>query len=255
MALWGLPEKGAVMKNRIPDGHWLLDRPIAHRGLHCKEIPENGLAAFEKAVLKGYPIETDVQVTKDGVPVIFHDDNVKRMTGVDKNIGDLTLGEVKELSLGRTDEKIPTFEEFLNFLDGRVPVVIEYKTQKDKDLIVEKTLPLLDAYKGEFVVQSFDPLIVGRFAKIRPEIIRGQLICKDRHKNLKFVTDKLLAHGVLNFISKPDFINMNVEYLPVSKVIKYGRRVICWTIKNEDDLARADKYADNYIFENIRPQF
>ena len=242
-----------MKKNRIPENSWLLTKPVAHRGLHGDGIPENSFAAFDNAIKNGYPIEMDIQLTKDRVPVVFHDATVKRVTGVDKNIHDMTFAEVEELKLGGTDERIPTFEEFLKFVDGRVPLVIEYKTQTDKGIIVDETLPFLDEYKGEFVVQSFDPTIMAEFVKKRPDFIRGQLICQDRHKDMKFITDRLLAHGMLNFMSKPDFINMNVKYLPLSRAMKKNRRVICWTIRNDEDRKTAEKYADNYIFEHIRP--
>lgn len=241
------------MKTRIKDDFWLMKTPVAHRGLHGDGIPENSAAAFENAIKNGYPIEMDIQLTKDLVPVVFHDDDMKRMTGVDAKIQTKTLAEVKEMRLAGTDEKIMTFEEFLTFVNGRTPVVIEYKTQPDKEIIVDKTLPFLDAYKGEFVVQSFDPMIVGTLRKRRPEFIRGQLICRDRHKDQKWIVDRMLANGLFNFISKPDFININAKYLPLPKSMCRGKRVICWTIRNEEDRQKAEKYADNYIFEYIRP--
>ena len=138
-------------------------------------------------------------------------------------------------------------------MDGRVPRVIEYKTQPDKEIIVDKTLPYLDKYKGEFVVQSFDPLIVKTLRKRRPGFIRGQLICQDRHKEQKWIIDRMLAHGLFNCFSKPDFINMNLKWLPVSKAMKRGKRLLCWTVRDDEDRIKAEKYADNYIFEYIRP--
>ena len=203
--------------------------------------------------MSGYPIETDVQLTKDNALLCFHDDSLKRMTGVDSLIWDKTFEEARALKLAETEEVIPTFDELLSFVDGRVPLVIEYKTQPDKEIIVDKTLPYLDKYKGEFVVQSFDPLIVKTLRKRRPEFIRGQLICQDRHKEQKWIIDRMLAHGLFNCFSKPDFINMNLKWLPVSKAMKRGKRLICWTVRSDEDRQKAEKYADNYIFEYIRP--
>ena len=113
------------MKTRIKDDFWLLKSPVAHRGLHGNGIPENSAAAFENAIKNDYPIEMDIQLTSDCVPVVFHDDNMKRMTGVDANVQTKTLAEVKQMCLADTDERIMTFEEFLDFVDGRVPLVIE----------------------------------------------------------------------------------------------------------------------------------
>jgi len=241
------------MKSRIKDGHWLITRPVAHRGLHGDGIPENSRAAYVSAIENGYPIEMDVQLTADCEVVCFHDDNLKRMTGEDSLIWDKTYAEIKELRLGGTDEKIMLFSEFLDLVGGRVPVVLEYKQQRIKKTIVDKTLPLLDAYKGEFVVQSFDPTIVLELKKKRPEWIRGQLISRTRHKNLSAFVDKLLSKGFFNFMTKPDFINMEVDFLPVEKRLIKNRRLISWTIRNETDKTRAIEFADNYIFENIRP--
>lgn len=238
---------------RIKDNHWLLQKPVAHRGLHGNGIPENSMEAFKAAIMSGYPIETDVQLTKDNALLCFHDDSLKRMTGVDSLIWDKTFEEARALKLAETEEIIPTFDELLSFVDGRVPLVIELKSQRTKGVIVDEVIKRLDLYEGEFVVQSFDPFIMREFRKKRPEYIRGQLIDKDRHKNLSYIADKLLSVAFFNFMVKPDFMNMNVKYLPVSNRMKKGRRVISWTIRNEADKEKAEKYADNYIFENIRP--
>lgn len=238
------------MPKRIKEGFWLVQKPIAHRGLHGGGVAENGKTAFLKAIEAGYPIETDVQLTKDLKAVVFHDDNLLRMTGVDALIWDKTYDEIKELRLAGTNDRIMLFSEFLELAGGKTPLVIEYKSQRVKGVIVDKTLPLLDGYKGEFVVQSFDPTIMGEIRKKRPDIIRGQLISKDRHDNLSFLTDKLLSVGFFNFLSQPDFINKQLKYL---KKRKKGKTYLCWTVKSEEDKAKAKKFADNYIFENIRP--
>ena len=242
-------------KCRIEEGHWLLNTPVAHRGLHSPDdgIPENSMMAYAAAIEKGYPIEMDIQLTKDNALVCFHDDNLKRMTGVDSLVWDKTLEEVESLSLAGTDEKIPLFDDFLKFVNGRTPVVIELKSQRTKGVIVDEAIKRLDNYKGDFVVQSFDPFIMREFRKKRPQFIRGQLVDKSRHKNLPWIADKLLGMAFFNFTVKPDFMNMNVKYLPVNGRMIKNRRLICWTIRSEEDRIKAEKYADNYIFEVIRP--
>ena len=115
------------------------------------------------------------------------------MTGVDSLIWDKTFEEARALKLAETEEVIPTFDELLSFVDGRVPLVIELKSQRTKGVIVDEVIKRLDLYEGEFVVQSFDPFIMREFRKKRPEYIRGQLIDKDRHKNLSYIADKLLS--------------------------------------------------------------
>jgi len=242
------------MKNRISDNHWLINRASAHRGFHGNGIPVNSKGAFLKAIELNYPIETDIQLTKDLVPVCFHDDNLKRITGVDSLVWDKTLEEIKSLSICETEEKILTFEEFLALVDGKVPLLIEIKSQRENKAVVQKTLDLLKNYKGEFVIQSFDPRVMGEVRKLNPSIIRGQLMCKERHENLSPLTDKLLSNGFLNFLSKPDFINMNQKFLPVQKRITRGKRILCWTVKTQEEEERALNFVDSYVFENITPK-
>jgi glycerophosphoryl diester phosphodiesterase len=242
------------MAKRIDDNHWIVNKASAHRGFHGNGVPENGKTAFLNAIELGYPIETDVQLSSDLVPVCFHDDNLKRVTGVDSLIWDKSLEEIKRLRLFDTDEQILTLEEFLNFVDGRVPLLIEIKTQRNNKVVVEKVIDLLKNYKGEYVIQSFDPRIMGYVRKINPQIIRGQLMCKERHENLSFIADKLLSNGYLNFLSKPDFINMNQKFLPVCKRITKGKRLLCWTVRSEEEESVALKHVDSYVFENIVPK-
>ena len=107
--------------------HWLLSRPIAHRGLHNEEIPENSIASFSLAIEAGYPIETDVRIIDDGTVVVFHDDKLARMTGKDGYCSNLTKNDLDEIRLGKSDEKIPSFEAFLQFVNGRVPCLQDLK--------------------------------------------------------------------------------------------------------------------------------
>lgn len=237
---------------RIADNSWIINRPIAHRGLHGGDIPENSKAAYQNAIDNGYPIEMDIQLTFDGKLVCFHDDYMVRMTGVDAFVWDKTLEEIRGMRLANTEEGIMTFEEFLSFVSGRVPLMIEIKTTARYKEVAEKTVKALKDYQGEFAVQSFDPRIMKVVRELRPDIIRGQLICRKRHENVARIKDFLLRNGLLNFLSKPDFINMNVDCLPVPKRIKGNRTVLSWTIRNEADKEKAEKYADNCIFEHIR---
>ena len=242
------------MKNRICDGHWLVTKACAHRGLHGKTVPENSLLAFEKAIEQGYPIETDVQLTKDLVPVCFHDDDLGRMTGLNSRIWDVDYADLQKLRLAGSDEKIPTFEEFLRFVDGKVPLLIEIKSQPHNKEVCQKVVNMLDGYKGEYAIQSFDPRVMGEIKKLRPEILRGQLMDKDRHEGVSWLVDKLLSNGFLNFLSKPDFINMNQKYLPVSKGVARGKRVLCWTVRSFEEEQKALPYVEGYVFENITPK-
>ncbi len=237
--------------NRIKDDSWLITRPIAHRGLHGGEIPENGKSAFLNAIDHNCPIETDVQISKDGELFCFHDDNLKRMTGVDSLIWDKTSAEIKELRLSDSDDGIMTFEEFLNLVGGRVPLLIEIKTCPRYTELTKKALQILEGYKGEFAVQSFDPRVMGIVKKTAPEILRGQLMYRMRNKEINIIKDFILRNGLLNFISKPDFINVDYYNLPIPKRIRKKARLLCWTIRDKDAKSIAEKLAENYVFEHI----
>ena len=239
------------MKSRIKKDSWIITRPAAHRGLHGAGIAENSNTAFTNAMENNYPIETDVQITSDGEIVIFHDDNLKRMTGLDCLIRNLTYADTQKLRLGNTEDKIIKFDEFLKLIGGKVPLLIEIKTQPEKG-ITDKVLAALKDYKGEFAIQSFDPRQILEVKKKRPDILRGQLATPKKDDKLPKIKNFVLTKMPLNFLTKPDFINTEVTYLPVKK--KYRKyKILCWTVKDEEQKKKAETYADSYVFENVRP--
>ena len=239
------------MNSRLSKDHWLLKTPCAHRGLHNAEIPENSLLAYENACKNGFPIELDVQMTSDGYIVCFHDDNLKRMTGLDQDIRKTPYSTVKSLKLKSSAEIIPDFSEMLDFINGRVPLLIEVKAQLVSG-IVDKVLDALKGYKGEYAIQSFDPRIMNEVRVKNPEIIRGQLGSGYKNK-MGFKVDFALKYLPLNRKVKPDFINYSVAHLPISKLKSNGLPVLCWTVRSEEEKLKAQKYAVNYVFENILP--
>ena len=147
------------MKNRIANDSWILTKPICHRGLWGKDVPENSVKAYQLASEKGYPIEIDLYMTKDGHLVSFHDGTLKRMTGADGFIYEKTLKELKELRLSDSDYTIPTFDEVLEIARGKSPLLIELKDQPDLTY-VDKVIERLKSYDGEFALQSFNPKIM-----------------------------------------------------------------------------------------------
>ena len=116
---------------RKPDKSAFQTRFFAHRGLHKNgtPLPENSLPAIKKAVEEGYGIEFDIQVTKDGVPVVFHDFTLHRMCGQKGRVCDYTLEELRKFRLLDCGEPIPTFKEALRAVDGKVPLIIEMKVE------------------------------------------------------------------------------------------------------------------------------
>ena len=160
-----------------PDMSLFRTRLYAHRGLHdnSSKAPENSMAAFRKAVEAGYGIELDVQLSADKVPVIFHDFSLQRACKVNGQVRDYTFRELRQLRLFDSDERIPSLKEFLAMVDGRVPLIVEYKSEDPDMTVCEKTDPLLRAYKGSYCIESFNPLVLYWYRKKRPGVVRGQL--------------------------------------------------------------------------------
>ena len=237
---------------RIPKDSFLLTLPIAHRGLHdaASGIPENSLAAFRRAAEEGYAAELDVHFSADGKIVVFHDDNLLRMTGVDAPVSSLTAAELSRLRLSGTDERIPLLTEVIELLDGKTPLLVEIKDQHGHKGLVQATAALMQNYRGEYALQSFHPLYVAEMKRCAPHVLRGQLGCGyERFSLRRFIVKNM--H--LNFLTKPDFISYRVGDLPFGRARRKDTLLLCWTVCDEDGLGRAERYADNFIFENIRP--
>ena len=238
---------------RISDNHWLINIPIAHRGLWNSTLPENTLPAYKNAVENGYAIETDLYITTDGVIVCFHDVALNRLTGANGKIYQKSYEELNNLFVSGSNEKIPTFQQLLDCVDGKVPLLIEFKEQPNHKALLNKAIDMLKNYKGEFAVQSFNPAYVSAFRKKAPEFIRGILatdyIDQPTPKIKKIIAKKM----PFNFMCMPDFISYRHTGLPVKKRKAKNKRVICWTITNKTQLLKAKKYAENFIFENFIP--
>ena len=156
-----------------------FDRTLyAHRGLHSNEggVPENSLAAFAAATKAGYGVELDVQFTADRKIVVFHDNDLKRMCGIDRRVDELTYDELKTLRLLDSDQHIPLLSEVLEVLDGAT-LLCEFKAMRSytDTSLCEAALPLLNSYKGAVCIESFNPFMVRWFRKHAPHYIRGIL--------------------------------------------------------------------------------
>lgn len=234
---------------------WLVDQPIAHRGLHDKVSPENSISAFQKAIEAGYPIELDVQLIADGTVVVFHDSSLSRLTDNDGYLKFLNKEDLSLLTLKDSKEKIPTFEEVLSFVDGRVPLLVEIKNEGKVGDLEKKVLEMLKAYKGEFAICSFNPYVLEYFYKHAPEIIRGQSAGFFKGEKLSFFKRHALKKMLLNNkISHPHFINYEAKRLPNRFVKKYRELpLIAWTVTSESEYLKVVKYCDNVIFEGFEP--
>ena len=237
---------------------WLTDVYVAHRGLfdNDKGIPENSLTAFELAVKNGFGIEMDVQMSKDGVLVVFHDDTLKRMTGAEGKLCDYTFEKLRALRLLDTDCQIPTFEEFLQAADG-VNLVVEIKTHANIGEVEQKVYDALKNYKGNYCIESFNPFIVRWFKLHAPEIIRGQLSFSYENTGFSPFKRWLLSQLILCKWNGSQFIAYDAATLKQNKAVKrFGKKIpiICWTIKSQKQFDELHDYFDNMIFDSFYPE-
>lgn len=235
---------------------WLVEYPIAHRGLHTDEMPENSLGAFQNAIDNGYPIELDVHLTCDGTVVVFHDDSLARVTNKDGYVKNLTKDTLKDYSLFGTKYTIPTFKEVLDLVAGQVPILIEVKNTGKVGELESALLKILKDYTGEYAIQSFNPYVLEWFKKNSPQIARGQLAGYFKGEKLSFIKKFALKRMLLNKkISCPDFISYDARNVPNRFVNKYKNLpLLVWCVRSQDEYLKKVKYCDNIIFENFEPK-
>lgn len=234
-----------------------LGRNFAHRGLHSpdKRIPENSLAAFGLAAEAGYGMELDVQLSRDGQVVVFHDDDLKRVCGREERVDELTWPELHTLSLCGTTERIPLFSQVLDLVDGRTPLIVELKSGRRNRELCRKTLALLRGYAGDACIESFDPRIVAWFRFHAPDLLRGQLAqppAKYRADGHPPIISFLLGNTLFNFAGRPQFIAYRIgpRPLPVRLAEAMGALRVGWTSHERQN----ERGRDAVIFEFYRPE-
>lgn len=213
---------------------------FAHRGLHSKDktVPENSLEAFRLAVEAGYGIELDIRFTKDKQLVVFHDDTLLRMCGIDKRVDEFTYKELQAFRLLGTTQGIPLFSDVLSLVAGRTPLLVELKSGAENELLCIHAYNMLKDYTGQCCIESFHPMIVRWFKKNAPEILRGQLSAPPQSfegalsKPLAFLLSKLL----LNFLARPHFIAYHKGRAPfcVRLCQRLGAMRAIWTLRDTD---------------------
>ena len=234
------------------DCSWIKDKPVAHRGLHDgnRKVWENTLTAFRKAVDAGYPIECDVHFTSDRKVVVFHDSQLKRLTGVEGLVHETTLTEMISLSVGGTGDHPLPLKDMLEFVAGRVPLVIELKGDigHDDGLVAGVAL-LLDGYAGKAAVMSFDHHLIRQFKQLMPNRPAGLTAdgLRDQDIESHFA---MLAHGI-------DFVSYQVNHLP-NRFVTFVREklsipVITWTVRSPEGFEKTYAEADQATFEGIDP--
>ncbi|MBR5519776.1 MAG: glycerophosphodiester phosphodiesterase [Clostridia bacterium] len=230
-------------------------RYFAHRGLHDEEIPENSMAAFALAADAGYGIELDVNLDGDGEVVVFHDDDLERMTGYRGHLNDTPSNVLKTLRLNGTQQGIPTLSKVLQMTEN-TPLIIELKTTTRYRELCEKTLALLDAYAGDYVIESFDPRIVAWFSRHVPYIVRGQLVQRAKGTtSAEYAKFRLLQAMLTNGVAHPQFIACEASLMDTRAIRackRAGAAIAVWTVRSAEEEQRiAD--ADAVIFEGYRP--
>ncbi len=227
---------------------------IAHRGYYNnkKGIPENSVLAFKKAIDNNYLIELDVRLTKDQKLVVFHDDNLKRVCGVNKRVKDLTYRELLRYNLFDTTLKVPLFSDVIKLVNGRVPILIETKYHNRYGVLEKILINELSNYKGLYAIQSFYPMSLLWLKRNTKDIPIGLLSSnfKNDLNRLKSIIGKTL---ILDLFFKTDFISYDVKGLP-NNYLSYKRnkkKIVIWTIKNKKDYDLARQYTDSLICENF----
>lgn len=243
-----------------PDASALMGRYYAHRGLHGNQgdAPENSLLSFRKAVDAGYGIEFDVQLTRDRIPVVFHDESLQRVCGVSGNVRDYTLEELSQFRLMNSDERIPTLRDTLDTVAGKVPLIIEIKIHEDVNAVCSTADKLIAAYKGPYCIESFDPRAVRWYKQHRPQVVRGQLSCSFNTKERKESLPEFLVHHLLtNLICRPDFIayDHNDKNNLSRRLCRSLFHVlsVAWTIRSQEQLDKSRNDFDLFIFEQFIP--
>ena len=225
---------------------WLKENIIAHRGIHDNKVLENSLLSFKLAIEKNYIIELDVRLTKDNKVIVYHDNSLKRIFNIKKEINDLTLKEIKNIS-----KDIPTLEETLKFVNDKVPLLIEIKTNDTNT--IKETIKLLTNYKGRYAIQSFNPYILYWLKKHYPKVLRGQLACNFDFRDMNKIKRFLLKNMTFNIFTKPNFISYDYKDLNDNQItlIKKDYILLGWTVKDKETYLKIKDKFDNLICEKF----
>lgn len=233
----------------------------AHRGLHGNGVPENSMLAFQKAKEAGYGIELDIHLLKDGDLAVIHDSALKRTTGRDGFVEDLTKEELKAYYLEGTQENIPLFSQVLELYRGQAPLIVELKCERNNyAALCQKACAMLDSYDGLYCLESFDPRCVHWLNKNRPDLIRGQLTenyFKTANCKLPWILKVVLSWQMMNFLTKPDFVAYRFrDRSHPSNWFAYKLwklHGVSWTLKSPRELQLALEDHCLAIFEGFRP--
>jgi glycerophosphoryl diester phosphodiesterase len=229
---------------------WLRGVTYAHRGLHGAGRVENSLGAFAAAVAAGLGIECDVQRSADGRAVVLHDWDLDRLTGDSGPVAARTAAELTRVELRGTTETIPTLRDLLELIAGRVPLLIELKSRRERPIspLCRAVLRDLEGYPGPHAVMSFDPRVGHWFAGHSPETVRGLVVSEANARTLVAGLKRRLAL----WRSRADFLACDVRDLPsrfAAGQRARGLPVLTWTVVTPALRQRAAAHADGWIVE------
>ena len=237
----------------MPDTGFLTRAPFAHRGLHGPSAVENGRTAFEAAIAAGHGVETDVQVSKDGVAMVFHDYELDRLTEASGPVAGLKAKKLSKVRFKSGGETIPTLAEMLDLVAGRAPVLIEVKAKNRKvKKLCRSVAEALSGYAGEAAVMSFNPEVGHWFAANAPHVVRGLVVTEQGEDTLAERLKGAMTRSLSVFRSRPHFLAYDIRDLPstfAESVRARGLPVLTWTVRSEEDRAVAAEAADQIIYE------
>lgn len=232
----------------------------AHRGLHGENAPENSMAAFRAALEKGYGIELDVHLLRDGGLAVIHDHSLLRTAGSDVLIEDLSSDDLADYRLAN-GEAIPLLADVLALAKGKTPLIIELKSAKSNyAALTDAAVAAMDGYVGQWCLESFDPRCLRRLKKHYPKVIRGQLsedFVHNKTVSSPFVLKLIMTVLVTNFLTSPDFVAYEFEdrkVLSLQLCRKLWRLpMVAWTLKSQEEFDLAIEDGCIPIFEGFLP--
>ncbi len=235
-----------------------LQRPIAHRGLHCELIPENSLESFLRAQERGFSIELDVRLSKDGVPIVFHDKDLSRMTGAKGRVDQYTLKSLKSLRLCNTKHDIPTLQEVLDAINEDTTLIIEIKSETMDFELEKKMSEVLKNSSAQFCIQSFNVFSLKWFRRNFRYIPLG-LLTTDKFDGarINFFKKQVVRYMPFAPLVRPDYVGFNHESFSATQLNFISQstnaHILFWTIRSKADYEKIRRVADNIIFEGFDP--
>jgi glycerophosphoryl diester phosphodiesterase len=246
----------------LPGLDWLTARPIAHRGLHDSDVVESTASAFSAAIAGGYGMETDLQISADGEAMVHHDDTLGRLTEGSGRLSDMAAAEIKRFRFKKSADRILTLGELCDLVGGRATLLLELKSHFDGDRrLAQRAADVLANYAGPVAMMSFDPAMIEVLRWIAPPRTRG--IVAERHyahhewDRFPSAEKRRMAFLLHANRTRPHFIAYGVKDLPavaplIARTI-FRLPLLTWTVRNDDDRRCAARWADQMIFEGIRP--